>query len=261
MRFVDVGWIPLQNALWDRYATWFPAKFARRVEISIDRGLAYFEAINDWEIDSLFVLRHFVDARFDSRLHMSDSALERYRQLWRNPFLRLFDDNYDVAITNPSAPNVYAPPREMHQLMMDCVNADRLGLDERFLPKLLAMEDNGGYGTTHILLGCVFLRHFSTISKQRLNAIIDSTIPTIVNAQKHSRVSDIYSERVAMLQWLGLHREVRPAWIMRIAKGQMRDGGWYWERPPMRTSSYQHPTCLAVAALLQYRENIRLKGS
>lgn len=255
MRRLDRGWIPLQNAFWDRYAGWFPTRFERRIELSIDRGIAYFAAIDVWEIDSLFVLRQFVDASFDSRLRMSDAALERYWQLWRNPFLRLFDDNYDVKISNQSAPNVYVPPREMHQLMMDCVNADRLGLDEHFLPKLLAMGDEGGYGTTHILLGCVFLRRFSTITKQRLDAIIDSTIPIILNAQKYSRVSDIYSERVAMLQWLGLHQSVRPAWIMRIARGQMRDGGWYWERPPMRTSSYQHPTCLAVAALLQYRES------
>ena len=254
MRRVDRWWIPLQNALWDRYARYFPRLFRQRIERAIDRGIAYFERIDEWEIDSLFVLRQFVDARFDPRLLMTDGALERYRQSWKNPFLRLFDNGYDVKTANPTAPNTYVPPREMHQIMMDCVNADRLELDEHFLPKLLAMEDEGDYGTTHILLGCVFLKRFGNMAHERLDAIIDQTIPVIIRAQKHSRVSDIFSERVAMLQWLGLHDCVRPAWIMRIARGQMRDGGWYWERPPFRTSSYQHPTCLAIAALLQYRQ-------
>lgn len=254
MPWLDRWWIPLQNRLWDFSANTWPKAFLRRINTAIDGGIGYFNDIDDWEIDSLFVLRNFVDIHFDARLTMTDAALERHRQNWRSPFLRLFWFDYDVTVSNPMAPNVYVPPRDMHQLMMDCVNADRLGLDESFLPKLLAMEDGGGYGTTHILLGCVFLKRFSRMAPQRLNEIIDSTIPAIVNAQTSSRVSDIYSERVAILQWLGLHHLIRPAWIMRIAKGQRRDGGWYWECPPFRTSSYQHPTCLAVAALLQYRK-------
>lgn len=251
---IDRWWIPLQNNLWDFSAKTWPSAFQGRINSALDRGIAYFAAIDEWEIDSLFALRDFVDSSFDERLIMTDAALQRHLQQWRNPFLRLFWRDYDVESSNPSAPNVYEPPRDMHQLMMDCVNADRLALDKSFLPKLLAMEDGGGYGTTHILLGCVFLKRYSSIDHQRLDQLIAATIPTIVSAQNSSRVSDIYSERVAMLQWLGLQHLIRPAWITRIVKGQLHDGGWYWERPPFSTSSYQHPTCLAVAAMLQYRK-------
>lgn len=253
IHYLDPLWVPLENALLHLYVRVFPRHFWRRLNRAIDAGMGYFERIPDWEIDSLYALRHFVDATFDARLAMSDAALARYRQLWKDPFLRLFDRDYQPERDGASCPNTYVPPRKMHTLMMHCVEADRLDLKSDFLHELCAMDDNGDYGTTHILLGCVFLKTFSHIDPALLDQTIQSTIPAITQAQRRGRIGDIYSERVAMLQWLGLHDLIDPAWIVRIIHGQMRDGGWYWTRPPFRTDSYQHPTCLALAALLQFR--------
>ncbi len=41
-----------------------------------------------------------------------------------SPCLRLFDIAYDVEYANPTAPNVYVPPREMHQLLTRAVGCD-----------------------------------------------------------------------------------------------------------------------------------------
>lgn len=260
IKYIDPFWVPLENSILNLYCKFFPRDFQRRIDHAIDCAIRYFERIDNWEIDTLVVLNHIIDESYDSRLNIAKQRLEHYRLQWKDPFLRIFDHRYDADRDGAECPNVYVPPRKMHELMMRCVDADRLNLDEKFIQELSEMDDNGSYGTTHILLGCILLKKFSNIDPGLLDTTTGSTIPAILGAQRISRISDIYSERVVFLQWLQLHHLIEPAWIARIVFGQMKDDGWYWNRPPFSTSSYQHPTCLALGAMIQYRNYARQKS-
>lgn len=256
-RYLDPVLVPLENRLLNRYAKRYPRRLEEKLERAIDRGLTYFERIENWQLDSLVAFTLFADESHDKRLAMVSSRLAKYQSLWKDPFLRIFDRSYDPETDGKDRPNTYVPEVPHDHLMIKCVYADRRHLGKEFLQELGQLEYNGGYGSTHILMGCALLRQFSSIEPERLDALMQSTIGPILRKQQRSRISDILCEGTAFLQWQGHFNLVQPAWIIRIINGQMADGGWYWKRPPIFPASHQHPSCLAIAALMLYRQSLQ----
>jgi len=134
-----------------------------------------------------------------------------------------------------------------------CVYADRLETGVDILEELSELEDGGYYGTTHIVWGCLLLRRFSTLDGNRIDALMDQAIESMKRRQRTDIVGDLFAERVAFLQWAGRHDDVDRASIWRIVRAQRNDGSWgrvpsIWPQPPS-----QHTSCLALAALIDFR--------
>jgi hypothetical protein len=165
------------------------------------------------------------------------------------------DRNYDPE-REGARPNVFDEEELSwpEKPILKCLYADKLGLAEDYLEELEASDDGGGYGSTHVLIGCIILKVYSTIPHELIDPIIEKTIASIVREQQRSRIGDIYSERVECLEWLGYEHYVKEAWVFRIIAGQMSNGGWYWNRSLFRPETDQHPTCVALTSLIQYRE-------
>ena len=246
--------VPLENRLFELHARCAPARFVQRLQRAIDRGINWFSAQPDWEFDACWLLGKVVDESFDARLAVARQRYAKYRREWRDPYLRLFDREYREEVQGAHAGKVPWRPEPIHALMRKVVNFDRLGLDERFIDELLELEDGGFYGSTHVVVGAHVLGQFSGLRRTVLDHAIDRTLPAIVNAQRSARVGDIFSERVLVLQLAGRDQLVRPAWICRIVAGQRADGSWrYRGTPPSAFASPQHPSALALAALIRYR--------
>ena len=64
---------------------------------------------------------------------------------------------------------------------------------------------------------------------------------------------DLFAERIMMLQWLDRHQLVRPAWILRLLRAQLPDGGWKARNMPPLGRSNQHTTIIAMSVLADFR--------
>jgi hypothetical protein len=226
--------------------------FARRIEAAIDRGIAWFAGAARLEFDPMFVLHRLHEAGLEPRLGFVHAHIAAYRARCNDPGLRVFDRCYD-----PDDPAVAHLPRVTRedpilQLMIRCIYADRLGLTEGFLDELAAIDDRGGYGTTHIVVGGTLLKSFGRIPHAAIDALLAGTLRPMIRAQRTRTVGDQFAERVMVLQWLGRHDAIEPAWIARLLDAQRPDGGWAAHGTPAPASN-QHTSTLALAALVQYR--------
>jgi hypothetical protein len=119
---------------------------------------------------------------------------------------------------------------------------------------LRAFDDNGGYGTTHIVVGGLILLENGGAPADATRELIYSPVETIRAANDMTaRAEDIFAERIMVLQWLDRHDLVRPAWILRLLRTQQPDGGWKARNMPPIGQSNQHTTIIAMAALAEFR--------
>lgn len=252
--------VPLGNIIINYYLKKNPKKLESRLDKSINNGLTYFQNLPSITLEAIITLTLFVNETFDKNIASLNLKrhLRDYTKEWKDPHLRIFDIDYDPERDGAFCPNTLnieelsGPEKPLPK----CLYADNFELKEDFLNELLEIDDKGGYGTTHVLLGCAFLNVFSAISKKSINRVIASMIDPLVKAQRNSRASDIYMERIVFLKWLGYNEFVKPAWIFRIIKAQLPNGGWPWKKYFFPGKAAQHPTALAIAALIQYREDM-----
>jgi hypothetical protein len=185
---------------------------------------------------------------------------EHYRRTVRDPAFRMFDKNY-----NPDDPNLGHLPDVMQVrpyfpvelLMIDTVWAD-LHHQPDIVDRLKAFEDNGFYGTTHIVVGGLILLENGGAPADVVRDMMNATVDTIRRANEiTARAEDIFAERCMVLQWLDLHQFVRPAWIMRLVRKQLADGGWQARNMPPIGKSNQHTTIVTLAALAEFRAQHR----
>ena len=256
MERVDRIVMPIVDASLHAYVRTAPYRLAALVEEGISRGLEYFDAQPSLTFDAAAMVTLTVNTSFEPRLARLHDKVRAYARQWNDPHLRLLDASYDPDRpgSTDAAPFDVEVLDDVEKPLLPCLYADRLRLDETFLPTLEAIDDGGGYGTTHKLLGGVILKRFSTIPAGRLDALIDSAIPLIARAQRYACATDIFSERTMLLLWFGHAHLVRPSWIVRILRAQAKDGGWRWRRSLWPQPSDQHPTALALAALILFRE-------
>lgn len=249
--------VPLENHWLARRAP-RDGELRSAVERSIEKGLRWFEPQELLEISALFVFRRLFLQGEEPRLRFVEEKIENYRRRFKSFRRRMFDRDYPYDPTlDPRGEHitaddeVYAVP--IDPMMRRCLFADRLGLGEEFLEELAGLDDGGGYGTTHIVVGGLVLKEFSDIDPAKIDSVMATTIPAICAAQRNSRAGDLFAERIAALQWLGRHDLVELPWILRLLRAQNRDGGWAG-RPGWRARvSNQHTSALALTALIFFR--------
>lgn len=259
LAFTNPVLVPLENR-WLAGRAPSDRQLQASVERAIEKGLQWFEPQEILELSALFVFRRLFLQGEEPRLAFVEQKIENYRRRFHSFRRRMFDRDYPYDPTEDPRgeridgdEEVYVAP--IDPMMRRCLFADRLGLGDEFLDELLTLDDGGGYGTTHIVVGGLVLKEFSRIDPAKIDAAMATTIPAIRAAQRISRAGDLFAERIAALQWLGRHDLVELPWILRLLRAQNRDGGWAG-RPGWRARvSNQHTSALGVTALIFFRNN------
>jgi hypothetical protein len=257
-RYADRLWIPLWNSKLRQRAQQEPVTFHRDLGLAVDRAIRYFELLAGIEFSSLLVLWPLFRDGLEPRLHFLKPALHQYRMRFNNPDLRLLDASYEPTAHEVAGLARIHPNHPINEIMERCLYADQLAIGTSILDELAGLEDHGFYGTTHIVLGCLILQRFSTIDRARIDALMERGIASMNRRQHIDDVGDLFAERIVFLQWAGRHKDVDSAWMWRLARAQRPDGGWRSKRSIWPHLSGQHTSCLALAALIQYRSSKKL---
>jgi hypothetical protein len=231
-----------------------------QIDRAIDRGIAWFLPQADVSMSVILCARKTLERTGDLRFSFVNEKAEHYRRTIRDPAFRMFDKNY-----NPDDPNLGHLPDVMQVrpyfpvelLMIDTVWAD-VRHQPDIVDRLKAFDDNGFYGTTHIVVGGLILLENGGAPADVVREMMNATVDTIRRANEiTARAEDIFAERCMVLQWLDLHQFVRPAWIMRLVRNQLADGGWQARNMPPIGKSNQHTTIVTLAALAEFRAQHR----
>jgi hypothetical protein len=241
-----------------------PSETIGLFERALARGIAWFEPIEHLEISALFALEDLHRSGIEPRSAFIQEKIATYlatRSTFRNRLLVPdfpYDptvDPYGTSDAVREGDEVYVRP--IDPMMRRCLYSDRLGLGEEFLTELATLDDGGGYGTTHVVVGSRLLQRFSRIDRGRIEALMQSMAEKIAAAQRSSHVGDLFAERIVILQWLGRTDLIDDGWLVRLARAQNADGGWPG-RPTIRPGvSNQHTTALAIVALAQFLNGMR----
>jgi hypothetical protein len=249
--------VPLENRRLARRSRGGVGWADEAITEAISRGFDYFYSQEALDLAPLYVFRRVLAPGQGPDPEFVDRKLAEYRAKWQHPNIRLLDPDYDPDAAEAKRENVWIAPHPLEALMAKSTYADRHGLTEDFIDELAAIDDDGGFGTTHVVFGAEILKEFSDFPRSRLDELIAVSCPKLVRAQATSRAGNLFYERTAFLLWQGWHEHVDSVWIQRIIRAQRSDGGWstgrFWPDSP----SKQHPSCLALAALILYRERPR----
>lgn len=251
--------VPIKNQVLNQYMRKHPDKTSKDLEAAIGKGIKYFECQEEMIFDAIATFTLMINKSFDDRLAVLDDKIVSYANKMRDPHLRLLDSKYDPdsVLSNRANAVDLSVLSDVEKPLVRCLYADRLGLGQRVLQELGRIDDNGGYGTTHFLIGCVILKKFSSIPGPMLDEKIEACLAKMMDAQKYESASDLFSERTLLMQWLGHSHLVQPAWIGRILRAQLKDGGWRWSRSIKPQKANQHSSALGLAALIHYREHLK----
>ena len=144
--------------------------------------------------DAIATFTLIINKSFDDRLAVLDDKIVSYANKMRDPHLRLLDSKYDPGFRFSNRANAVdlSALSDVEKPLVRCLYADRLGLGQRVLQELGRIEDNGGYGTTHFLIGCVILKKFSSIHGPMLDEKIEACLAKMMDAQKYESASDLF---------------------------------------------------------------------
>lgn len=259
----DRATAPSRNARLDAEFALARDEWLDRIDRAIDRGIAWLLPQADVSMSVILCARKTLERTGDARFGFVREKAEHYRRTLRDPAFRMFDKSYDPA--DPSyahLPDVMQvrPYFPVELLMIDTVWAD-VRHQPDILDRLRAFEDNGFYGTTHIVVGGVILLENGGAPADEVRQMMAATVQTICRANDiTARAEDIFAERCMVLQWLDLHEKVRPAWIMRLVRNQLSDGGWQARNMPPIGQSNQHTVIVTLAALAEFLAHHRRAG-
>lgn len=246
--------VPFENRRLAREARGGSQRFEAAIEAAVSRGFEYFYSQEALEMAPLYVFGRILSPEQGPKPEFLERMLTQFRATWQHPNIRLLDPEYDPDARDSKREHVWSPAHSLEALMAKCTYADRDGLTEEFIDELAAIDDNGGFGTTHVIFGAVILKEFSNMPKDRLDDLISVSCSKLVKAQATDRAGNLFYERAAFLLWQGYGKHVDPAWMLRIVRAQREDGGWPVGRTWPDYVSKQHPSCLALASLILYRD-------
>ncbi|MEI4485365.1 hypothetical protein V8J36_04125 [Frigidibacter sp. MR17.14] len=232
-----------------------PQAWLARVDAAIDRGVAWIAPQRDVSMSVLLCAQRTLQRTGDSRFGYVVPQLERYVATLRDPATRVVLPGYDPADPRHAhLPDVMEvrPYHPVELLMLDAVWAG-VRAQPDILQRLVAFDDEGFYGTTHIIVGGLVLLMNGGAPADRVRAAIEATLPAILARNATSpRADDIFAERIMVLQWIDRHALIPPSWILRLLDAQRPDGGWAsWNMPPVGLSN-QHTVAVALAALAEF---------
>lgn len=247
--------VPMRNERLDATYARAPDLWLEKVDRAIDRGVAWLLPQADVSMSVLFCAKRTLERTGDPRFEFVHEKAEHYRRTIRDPALRLiFPDYDDEDPAYAEVPHVQGvrPYYPVELLMLDAVWADRRPQPD-ILDRLRGFEDNGFYGTTHIVVGGLMLIWNGGAPAKEVQEMMAETVPIIRRANEiTARAEDIFAERCMVLQWLERHDLIRPSWILRLLRNQLPDGGWKARNMPPLGQSNQHTVIVTLAALAEF---------
>lgn len=227
-------------------------EYLNRIDVAIDRASAWFAPQRDVSMSVLYCALETLRRTGDARLGFVHPQMEHYRSTIRDPAFRVLDPGYrDDTPAALALPDVMAvrPYFPVELMMIDTAWAD-LRPQPDILDRLAAFADDGGYGSTHIIVGGLILRRNGGADSAALEALMAGQIAPIARANdRTARAEDLFAERCMVLQWLDRDDLVRPAWVLRLLRRQGADGGWSARNIAPLGRSNQHTSILALATL------------
>lgn len=257
---VDRASIPKRNDWLDARFRRHASRYLQEIDEAVDRATAWLSPQADVSMSVLYVARQTLELIGDQRFGFVDEKAEHYRRTIRDAALRMVLPDYDPddpehrALPDVADVRPYVP---IELLMIDCAWAD-VRKQPDILDRLAAFEDDGKYGSTHIIVGGQILLRNRGAPASATRALMNRSVPPIARANNFTSVAgDIFAERIMVLQWLGLDSYLRPAWILRLLRAQRADGGWSARNMPPLGQSNQHTTILAMAVLAVFLARMR----
>ena len=243
---------PKNRRLEKQYAA-DPQGWLERINASVGRGADWFAGHPDLTMSAILVLDQAHRQTGDAGFAFVDERIARYRDTYYDPGLRAVDRDYSAEDHRHLPDIVNSRPYQVIELMMiDAANSDLHGA-EGILRYLSALPDKGGYGSTHMIVGGLLMQRAGVSLQGRVEALIAQEIEAVASANRgQSYAGDLFAERMFVLEWVGRHDLVSPAWALRLLAAQRRDGGWRGRNVAPLGQSNQHTTSLAMAALAQF---------
>lgn len=247
------AWI--RNDRLNRDFTRDPDAVLDRIDRAIDRGVGWLLPQDDVSMSVLLCAKKTLERTGDRRFAFVHEKAETYRTSYRDPAFIIIDPDYDPDTeAHRDLPDVNGvrPYYPVENLMIDTAWAGHKPQPD-IIGRLKAFDDNGFYGTTHIVVGGILLLENGGAPADAVRAMMNDTVDTIVHANEiTARAEDIYAERAMVLQWLDRHDLIRPAWMMRLLENQRSDGGWQARNMPPIGESNQHTTIVTLATLAEF---------
>ncbi|MBT4288663.1 MAG: hypothetical protein HOD92_15155 [Deltaproteobacteria bacterium] len=197
-------------------------------------------------------LRIYSSILFSDTLHISrrvnllEEAAELIRFSGENTLFYDFGNQYNAVLTEPRDDRV-----------LKAMYCDKTGYDELDFKIMYSLRDhNGGYGDTHYLLSLLLLEKFQCVNQTIIEQTKQQVINDLIDAQSlDNSFSDLFAERMVLLFWTGRYDVIKFNWIMRVAKEQTDDGGW-WDVETDGTDP--HITGLSALAIKYFIEARRV---
>lgn len=255
-RRVQRGMAPARQARLTAMWQADPVGWTARADAAIDRGLAWFTPQADLTMSALYVLWQSWRRGAEPRFAMIHDKIAHYRRTIRDPALRLFDPAYDPdSAETAGLPDVMQvrPYLPVELLMIEAVWADTRDPGPDFLHRVAAIDDNAGYGTTHIAVAAELMLRSGAYPEAALRPLMQRTVEPMARANDRSHFAgDIFAERGVMLFWLGQGHRVSAGQIAMLLNRQRPDGGWDAPGVPPVGQSNQHTTALALALIAEF---------
>jgi hypothetical protein len=132
-------------------------------------------------------------------------------------------------------------------------NCDRIQPPKDFNNRLAAEVDEGGYALTHVVLAMRFMTENKCQLPSNSEQLLSSAYEALIkNATDTSISYDLKYESIAFLLSSDRKNAVQKGWIEQVISEQNPDGGWPVDQ--QYKESDQHPTLLALWALLEYSQ-------
>jgi hypothetical protein len=117
--------------------------------------------------------------------------------------------------------------------------------------QIFATDQTSGYELTHQFIGMLFLEQQGCKNRQTdpvFKSALTATAQKIASEEEGAVFSDIFAERVALLEYAGFANLIQPEWLQDIVNNQQADGSFV-DPQASQAEIRVHTTALAVWAL------------
>jgi hypothetical protein len=184
-------------------------------------------------------------ARIQTATNGGNAFLAQQLRSWR----RLFDPLYQLA------PADYAALTGIDAMTLAAVHCHQFPLDDADMLSWSGFENQGGYGTTHVLLALLWaIDNDCAMPASYSSALLDETIADVyaIASTGGTALTDLRLEAMTFLAAAGRHDLIQAAWVDLVLNAQQPNGGWL--AAPGEFATTDHTTVLGLWLLLQLAE-------
>ena len=184
-------------------------------------------------------------ARIQAATNGGDPFLGRQLRSWQ----RLFDPTYQLA------PADYDALTGIDAMTLSAVHCHQFPVDDADMLAWSGYGNQGGYGTTHVLLALLWaIDNDCAMPSSYNSALLDETIADVyaIAAGGGTALTDVRLEAMTFLAAAGRHDLIQASWVDLVLNSQQPNGGWL--AAPGDFNTTDHTTILGLWLLLQLAE-------